>query len=520
MNNIAIGIDFGTTNSVIALCNRIGNIKLIEINKKNIIPTIINYSNGISFGKSLNSDDIVSIKREIGFESRIQDKTISEICTDIFKEINNSINKYLNNEKFQAVITVPAYFNDIQRNIIKQSALNSGIDVLSIFNEPTAAILANEESLTNGIYLVYDFGGGTFDVSVIDFKDGIFQVLGTSGDTYLGGDDIDLEISKKNNISLKEARTLKESGTNTPIIDNIIKKFANKTLVICDTLLKSLKLDKESIDTIVAVGGSAKSKIIQDEINKFFSKKPLIKNPDTSVAIGAAIKAFHIINKTNHVLIDVNPLTLGIELYGGGVDQIIKRNTPIPCKKSEIYTISNDKQRYIDINILQGESELASNCTNIGKIKLEVNNTSKIKKPRFEVVFSINIEGILSVFATQIGTDITKKIVINPSFGLSKEKIINTIKKTYDNADIEIKNRLLNDLQMKAQDLKKVILESLKSDPDVIAKESVDVIKEKLNEIDKNINNINILKSLCNELEDITVQFAEKRIKKLFNSIQ
>lgn len=519
MNDIAIGIDFGTTNSVIALCNELDNIKLIEMNKKNIIPTIINYSNGIIFGGSVNSDDIVSIKREIGSNAIIQGRTIPDICTDIFKEINNSINKYLNNKKFQAVITVPAYFNDIQRNIVKQSALNAGINVLSIFNEPTAAILANEKSLNNGTYLVYDFGGGTFDVSVISFKDGIFQVLGTSGDTYLGGDDIDLEIAKANNISLKEARILKESNNHTVIIDNIIKKFANKTLDICDKLLKSLKLDKEFIDTIVAVGGSTKSEIIQEEINKFFSKKPLVKDPDTSVAVGAAIKAFHIINKTNHVLIDVNPLTLGIELYGGGVDQIIKRNTPIPCKKSEIYTISNDKQKYLDINILQGESELAANCTKIGKIKLEVNNTSKIKKPRFEVVFSINIEGILSVFATQIGTDITKKIVINPSFGLSKEKIINTIKKTYDNADIEIKNRLLNDLQMKAQDLKKVILESLKSDPDVIAKESVDVIKEKLNEIDKNINNINILKSLCNELEAITVQFAEKRIKKLFNSI-
>lgn len=512
----AVGIDFGTTNSVICHYKDPKQLNFIPINNKIIVPTIINYRHGLKFGISIDDADILSIKRKIGSNELIENKHVADICCDIFEQIKYGIENYMQGASYKAIVTVPAYFNDIQRNIIKLAALTAGIDVLMILNEPTSAILSNKR-LKEGCYLVYDFGGGTFDVSVVLYKEGIFQILGTSGNTELGGDDIDEAISRQFNLSIKDARTLKESGKRNKDIIRIYKEFADKTISICKELLLSLNTKLPKIDHIIMVGGSSKIKTIQNALKEVFGITPTCKNPDTSVAEGAAIKAYHIINKTNHILIDVAPLTLGIEVYGGGVDPIIRRNSRIPCTKSETYTDVNDKQRYLKINIVQGESRIAKKCTRIGQIKLPIKRSNNVFKPRFLIEFKINIEGILKVKATQIGENITEELVINPNYGLTKGRVIENIKALYEDPSQSINKMLENDLMKNAQEAVAVVEKALSEDIELLSKEELEKIQAKIAQIKNSTNSSDKLLLLCHELEEVTNDFAERRIRKILN---
>lgn len=511
----AIGIDFGTTNCVIAECSSINETELLTICGKTIIPTIINYNGEkIRFGDHFGDGDISSIKRKIGSNEQICERTVAEVCSDIFSEIKSELDRIVINEQYKTVITVPAYFNDVQRNIVKMSAQQSGLEVLMILNEPTAAILSKPK-IKPGIYMVYDFGGGTFDVSIISYSEGIFQVLGTCGDTALGGDDIDEAIAERFNMTIVDARHAKETNQiNTDEIRDIYAEFAHRTIEICSELIGNLNSRIDKVDHIIMVGGSSYLGVMQKAVKDRFKVKPKLVDPETSVARGAAMKAYHIINKTNHILIDVNPLTLGVETFGGGVDPIIRRNSRIPCMKSEVYTDISDKQKYLIINIVQGESRWASECTSIGKIRLKINRSNEAIKPRFSVEFKINEEGILNVRASQLGTSVAKEIIINPNYGLTKARVVDEIKRVY-NAEQNIAEQLAKDSAKKAIDMTNVVRQAMDEDPDLLSPEERKNIDAKIEEINKSVNTPDSLMRLCQELEMLTNDFAEKRIRRI-----
>lgn len=513
----AVGIDFGTTNILVGFCKDGKSVEFVPINNKEIIPSVINYHDGkIRFGEHIDKHDIKSIKRKIGSTKLVHNKPVADICCDMFEQIKKVLDEKFGEELYKCIVTVPAYFNDIQRNLVRAAASAAGLDVLMIFNEPTAALLSYKK-LSEGYYLVYDFGGGTFDASVILYKEGVFQVLGTSGDTELGGDDIDAEIAKKLNITLDDAKAIKESGKITKEIREIYDSFADETINICSKLMKSLNARLDKLDRILMVGGSSRIKTMRKRVEDFFGIKPELTDPDTAVGKGAAIKSYHLINKTNHIMVDVVPLTIGIEMFGGGVDPVIKRNSRIPCRRTSVYTTANDRQEYMNLNIVQGESHKASECTSIGRIKMKIVRNPAIPTIRFTVEFKIDIEGILKVRASQLGAGEAQEIIINPHYGLTKGKVMKAIQEIYDDPSQALKARMEEKMIKNAMELANSVEGALKEDGDLATDEEKEKIYAKIEHIRSHYRDIPKLLASCHELETLAQDFAARRIRRILN---
>ena len=469
-----VGIDLGTTVSVVSYIKD-GIPVVCGINCSATTPSIVNYSEDqvivgreaickVDFGAT-----VFSAKRYMGTENTFHGKNPIEISADILSYLKRNIERNLERKIDAAVITVPAHFTDAQRTATKHAASIAGIRVLRLINEPTAAAIAfGLNKKKDGIFAVYDFGGGTFDFSVLRLTNGIFQVLATGGDNYLGGDDIDnailhynsqlceLEIEENEKISGKlVAKFLKEHLADEAdikkefvyknksyvfqlthdVLQKVSHNFLQKTLEISNQVLLDANVTSSILDGIIMIGGMTKLKLVREEVQKHFSIKIFDNiNPEEAVALGAAIYADSITQKDhNLLLIDVVPLTLGIETLGGGVDKIIYRNTPIPIVEKREYTTYQDNQTGITFRIVQGERPLASECQSIVNFELSGIPPMPAGMPRIEVEFSVDVNGLLKIEAQDRKTSIRQTVTVDPSSGLSIDKITSILGKAAEN---------------------------------------------------------------------------------------
>jgi molecular chaperone HscA len=455
-----VGIDLGTTESAVAH-SRNGKPAVIRIRGSATTPSVVGYSESgaeVTVGKEAHRADplrtVFSVKRFMGTESVFCSRTPPEISADILSFLKKNAEEAIEESIDSAVITVPAHFSDLQRTATKQAASIAKIKVLRLINEPTAAAIAfGLEKCGNGIFAVYDFGGGTFDFSVLRLMDGIFQVLATGGDNYLGGDDVDNAIVDYNfqllgveasceRISAKlTAKFLKEQLQDLPevrkncgnhefrlsqdVLREISRKFLLQSLQIADQVIRDARIAAENLDGIVMVGGMTRLKFIKDEVRIHFQSKIFDDiNPEEAVALGAAIYADSLTFKNHRMLlIDVVSLTLGVETFGGGVDRIIHRNTPIPIIERREYTTYQNNQTGIKFHVVQGERPLAEECRSLARFELSGIPPMPAGMPRVIVEFSVDVNGLLEISAFEKKTGIKQNLIVDPSSGLSQEKM-------------------------------------------------------------------------------------------------
>ena len=506
-----IGIDLGTTNSCVAVLEG-GEPKVIANKEGNrTTPSVVSFKKGeIMVGDVAkrqmvtNKDTVYSVKRYMGTDKKIKvngkEYTPQEISAMILSNLKESAESYLGEKVTKAVITVPAYFDDSQRQATKDAGKIAGLEVERIINEPTAAALAygldkQEDAHT---ILVYDLGGGTFDVSIMELGDGVFEVLSTSGNNKLGGDDFDQriidylveEFKKENGIDLSKDKMamqrLKDSAekakkdlsgvTNTQIslpfisqgeegplhlevnltrakFEDLIRDLVESTLEPVRKALKDAKLKASDIDKIIFVGGSTRIPMVQELIKKELGKEPHKGvNPDEVVAMGAAIQGGVLTGEVNDiVLLDVTPLTLGIETLGGVMTPIIERNTTIPTSRSQVFSTAQDNQPAVDIHILQGERPMAADNKTLGNFQLT--NIPKAPRgvPQIEVTFDIDANGIVNVKAKDLGTNKEQSITITASNNLSDEEIDRMMKEAEANKEADAKRKEEADLKNEAE---------------------------------------------------------------------
>ncbi len=479
-----VGIDLGTTNSVIAVMDVNEATVIPNAEGERITPSVVGFSKTgerlvgrVAKRQAITNPDrtVVSIKRQMGtdYKVKIDDKnyTPQEISAMILQKMKTDAEAYLGEKITQAVVTVPAYFTDAQRQATKDAGKIAGLEVLRIINEPTAAALAygldKEETQT---ILVFDLGGGTFDVSILEIGDGVFEVKATSGNNRLGGDDFDdriidwlsQEFKKDNGIDLKNDKMamhrLKEAAEkakhelsgvlttdiNIPYItatqegplhlertltrakfNEMTADLVEKTMGPTRQALKDSGLSGNQIDKVILVGGSTRIPAVQEAVRAFIGKDPFKGiNPDEVVAVGAAIQAAVVSGDiTDVVLLDVTPLSLGIETLGGVFTRIIERNTTIPTAKSQVFTTAADNQTSVDIHVLQGERKMAGSNVTLGRFQLTGIPSAPRGIPQIEVTFDIDVNGIVHVTAKDMATNKEQKITITSSSGLSDAEI-------------------------------------------------------------------------------------------------
>jgi molecular chaperone HscA len=520
----AIGIDFGTSNSLISYCDKNGNIKIIpDENGNKIIPSKISLDqNGdILIGnEAKNGKDLISsIKRIIGknFDEILnkeqlpfaileednlvkvkfgdQNFTATEIAAKIISRLKKIAENHFQDEIKNVVITVPAYFNEKSKAETKKAAKIANLNVLRLLNEPTAAALAyGLDNNSKGTYLIYDLGGGTFDISILKLTNGIFRVLGVGGDSDLGGDDFDKIISDKiiSNLKLTNfdqeeklkiigiAKKIKEkfliSENITEIIEiygkkqkfslnitefsQLSEKLINKSLNLTTNLIDELKLTKGSIDGIILVGGSTKLPLISQKLSGIFPKNKIFTNlnPDEIVAIGAAIQAHSLSFGSKNLLLDVVPLSIGLETMGGIVEKIIHRNSPIPISKSKEFTTYADGQTGIKFHIIQGERELVKDSISLAKFEIKNLPKKESGQIKVRVDFTIDADGLLVISAFEKESNQEKTIEINWGNELDENQIKKALLDANKNAKSDIKARL----QAESESEGKRVIEKIK----------------------------------------------------------
>ncbi|MCR4624291.1 MAG: Hsp70 family protein [Alphaproteobacteria bacterium] len=467
-----VGIDLGTTASVISYLKD-GTPEAIQIDGGVTVPSVVNYSEDrpiVGSEAIYNADSantIFSVKRRMGSNEKIFGRSPAEISADILSYIKMSAEMKLGKKIDAAVITVPAHFSDAQRTATKQAASIAGIKVLRLINEPTAAAIAfGLDKRKNGIFAVYDLGGGTFDFSVLRLSDGIFQVLATGGDNNLGGDDADEKILEDNfrrnditdptlnekMLGKRVAKFLKENlgdqesvKKDFAVRDKIckfeltrekakkyLKEIFARTFLISSQVLEDAEISSEDLDGIVLVGGMTKLDFIKNFVAENFKTKIFDDiSPEKAVSFGAAIQANSIVEKDGMLLIDVVPLTLGIETFGGGVDKIIHRNTPIPIAERREYTTYQDNQTGMKFRVLQGERPLADECRTLANFELKGIPALPAGLARVIVEFSIDVNGLLDVKAYEKSTGVSQEVVVESSAGLSDEDMMEILEKAF-----------------------------------------------------------------------------------------
>ena len=505
-----IGIDLGTTNSVVSVMEGGEPTVITNPEGSRLTPSVVGFTKTgerligqLAKRQAVSNPDrtIASIKRHMGekdYTVKIDDKnyTPPEISAMILQKLKADAEAYLGETVTQAVITVPAYFNDSQRQATKDAGKIAGLDVLRIINEPTAAALAygldkgDEQTI-----LVFDLGGGTFDVSILELGDGVFEVKATNGNTHLGGDDFDhrvmdwmvAEFKKENGIDLSadkmsaqrlieaaekakiELSNMLSTNINLPFItagpngplhldltlsrakfDELTADLVEDTMGPTHKAMEDAGLTPNDIDKVILVGGSSRIPAVQDAIKKYLGKEPNRGvNPDECVSVGAAIQGGVLVGEVKDVLLlDVTPLSLGIETLGGVCTKIIERNTTIPTSKSQVFSTAADNQPSVDIHVLQGEREMAAGNKTLGRFELSDIPPAPRGVPRIEVKFDIDANGIVHVSAKDMGTGKEQKITIQSDSGMSKDDIDRMVKEAEAHAaedkkqkeDIEVKN--------------------------------------------------------------------------------
>ena len=531
-----IGIDLGTTNSAVAVLEG-GSPKIITNPEgARTTPSVVAFKDGeIQVGEVAkrqaitNPDTVSSIKRhmgEAGYKVHVagKDYTPQEISAFILQHIKKFSEDYLGEKVTDAVITVPAYFNDSQRQATKDAGKIAGLNVQRIVNEPTASALAYGLDNDKGDekILVYDLGGGTFDVSVLQLGDGVFEVLSTNGDTRLGGDDFDQKIidwlvaqfKAKNDVDLSQDKMalqrLKDaaekakkdlsgvaqtsislpfisSGANGPLhleetltrakFDELTSDLVERTKIPVDNALKDANLTNADIDKVILNGGSTRIPAVQDAVAKWTGKAPDHSiNPDEAVALGAAIQGGVISGDVKDVvLLDVTPLSLGIETMGGVFTKLIDRNTTIPTSKSQVFSTAADNQSAVDIHVLQGERPMAADNKTLGRFQLTDIPAAPRGVPQIQVTFDIDKNGIVNVSAKDMGTNKEQKITIKSSSGLSDEEIDKMMKEAKEHEEEDNKRKEEVDVK---NDVEQTLFATDKTLKDVKGKVSDDEIKK------------------------------------------
>ena len=588
-HRLAVGIDLGTTNSLVATVRSGSAVCLPDSDGRATLPSVVRYLDGeVEVGKNALSaqktdplNTISSAKRLIGrtltdlaqeaqylpyrftpnervveLNTRQGAKTPIEVSAEILKALKLRAEETLGGDLVGAVITVPAYFDDAQRQATKDAARLAGLNVLRLLNEPTAAAIAyGLDNASEGTFVVYDLGGGTFDVSVLQLTKGLFEVKATGGNSALGGDDFDHrlfcylleqnDLSKLNEqdsqLLLSLVRTAKEKLTTqteaiieTTLSDghkihtvitrqefhNLTQNLVQKTIEPVKQALKDAGVTKADVKGVIMVGGSTRMLHVQQAVATFFGQTPLNNlNPDEVVALGAAIQANVLAgNKTDGewLLLDVTPLSLGLETYGGLAEKIIPRNSTIPTARAQDFTTFKDGQTAMTIHVVQGERELVSDCRSLAKFTLRGIPPMAAGAARIRVTFQVDADGLLSVSAQEQSTGVQAQIEVKPSYGLDDSTITQMLKDSMSNAAEDMAARARAEAIVEAESLTDAVNAALELDSDLLEAEELQQIQQDIAALQGRLKDGNAedIRAAVAKLSHSTDNFAAKRMNR------